>query len=87
MAYPSTSGMIQASSSLHGSITRRNPEGYDMPSDLDQALLLYFDGQEQDKPSTQEEPHKPLNFVKETLNIFPSQPMDEEPTPTPKFSS
>lgn len=35
-----------------------------MPSDLDQALLLYFDGQEQDKPSTQEEPHKPLNFVK-----------------------
>lgn len=43
---------------------RRNPEGYDMPSDLDQALLLYFDGQEQDKPSTQEEPHKPLNFVK-----------------------
>ncbi|EEC80974.1 hypothetical protein OsI_23702 [Oryza sativa Indica Group] len=86
MAYPSTSGMIQASSSLHGSITRRNPEGYDMPSDLDQALLLYFDGQEQDKPSTQEEPHKPLNFVKETLNIFPSQPMDEEPTPTPKAS-
>jgi transcription factor TGA len=65
---------------------RRNPEGYDMPSDLDQALLLYFDGQEQDKPSTQEEPHKPLNFVKETLNIFPSQPMDGEPTPTPKAS-
>uniref|UniRef100_A0A0E0LDI8 DOG1 domain-containing protein n=1 Tax=Oryza punctata TaxID=4537 RepID=A0A0E0LDI8_ORYPU len=64
---------------LFGLRKRRNPEGYDMPSDLDQALLLYFDGQEQDKPSTQEEPHKPLNFVKETLNIFPSQPMDGEP--------
>jgi transcription factor TGA len=60
MAYPSTSGMVQPSSSLHGSI-RRDPEGYDMPSDLDQALLLYFDGQQQAKPSIQEQqPRKPL---------------------------
>ncbi|KAL5200620.1 hypothetical protein ABZP36_021823 [Zizania latifolia] len=81
MAYPSTSGMIQASSSLHGSIIRRNnPEGYGMPSDLDQALL-YFDGQ-QDKPSTQEQRHKSVNFVKGTLNIFPSQAMHGEPSPT-----
>ncbi|KAF0914205.1 hypothetical protein E2562_027613 [Oryza meyeriana var. granulata] len=58
-----------------------------MPSDLDQALLLYFDGQEQDKPSTQEEPHKPLNFVKETLNIFPSQPIHGDPTPTSTAST
>ena len=36
-----------------------------MPSDLDQALLLYFDGQ-QDKPSTQE-PRKPLNFVNSSV--------------------
>jgi len=34
-----------------------------MPSDLDQALLLYFDGQQQaaNKPSIQEQqPRKPL---------------------------
>ncbi|TKW22397.1 hypothetical protein SEVIR_4G225700v4 [Setaria viridis] len=76
MAYPSTSGMVQASSSLHGSI-RRDPEGYDMPSDLDQALLLYFDGQ-QAKPSIQEQP--------QTLNIFPSQPMHIEPSPKGSIS-
>uniref|UniRef100_J3MFV0 DOG1 domain-containing protein n=1 Tax=Oryza brachyantha TaxID=4533 RepID=J3MFV0_ORYBR len=86
MAYPFTSGMIQASSSLHGSIIR-NPQGFDMPSDLDQALFFYFGCQEQDKQSSQEEPHKPLNFVKETLNIFPSQPMHGEPTPTATPSS
>ncbi|CAL5053765.1 unnamed protein product [Urochloa decumbens] len=72
MAYPSTSGMIQASSSVHGSI-RRDPEGYDMSSDFDQALLLYFDGQ-QAKPSIQEQ-------QPQTLNIFPSQPMHIEPSP------
>ncbi|CAN6177537.1 unnamed protein product [Urochloa humidicola] len=72
MAYPSTSGMVQASSSVHGSI-RRDPEGYDMSSDFDQALLLYFDGQ-QAKPSIQEQ-------QPQTLNIFPSQPMHIEPSP------
>ncbi|KAL6603826.1 hypothetical protein ACP70R_044187 [Stipagrostis hirtigluma subsp. patula] len=79
MAYPSTSGMIQASSSLHGSIIRRDPDGYDMPSDLDQALLLYFDGQ-QAKPSTQEQ-------QPQTLNIFPSQPMHVEPSPKGSMAS
>ncbi|XP_062229260.1 transcription factor TGAL8-like isoform X2 [Phragmites australis] len=44
-----------------------------MPSDLDQALLLYFDGQ-QAKPSTQEQ-------QPQTLNIFPSEPMHVEPSP------
>ncbi|XP_062178550.1 transcription factor TGAL8-like isoform X2 [Phragmites australis] len=79
MAYPSTSGMIQASSSLHGGIMRRDPEGYDMPSDLDQALLLYFDGQ-QPKPSAQEQ-------QPQTLNIFPSQPMHVEPSPKGSMTS
>ncbi|CAN6201115.1 unnamed protein product [Urochloa humidicola] len=77
MAYPSTSGMVQASSSVHGSI-RRDPEGYDMSSDFDQALLLYFDGQ-QAKPSIQEQP--------QTLNIFPSQPMHIEPSPKGPMAS
>ncbi|XP_004965886.1 transcription factor TGAL8 isoform X2 [Setaria italica] len=48
-----------------------------MPSDLDQALLLYFDGQ-QAKPSIQEQP--------QTLNIFPSQPMHIEPSPKGSIS-
>ncbi|KAK3130828.1 hypothetical protein QOZ80_6BG0498530 [Eleusine coracana subsp. coracana] len=78
MAYPSTSGMIQAPSSLHGGPMRRDPEGYDMPSDLDQALLLYFDGH-QTKPSIQEQP--------QTLNIFPSQPMHVEPSPKVSMTS
>ncbi|KAL6874159.1 hypothetical protein ACP4OV_014241 [Aristida adscensionis] len=102
MSYPSTSGMIQASSSLHGSniilvpveegdelidqkpfqetkCRRRDPDGYDMPSDLDQALLLYFDGQ-QAKPSIQEQ-------QPQTLNIFPSQPMHVEPSPKGSMAS
>ncbi|PUZ59934.1 hypothetical protein GQ55_4G083200 [Panicum hallii var. hallii] len=79
MAYPSTSGMVQPSSSLHGSI-RRDPEGYDMPSDLDQALLLYFDGQQQAKSSIQEQ-------QPQTLNIFPSQPMHFEPSPKGSMAS
>ncbi|KAF8659014.1 hypothetical protein HU200_058858 [Digitaria exilis] len=70
--------MVQASSSLHGSI-RRDPEGYDMPSDLDQALLLYFDGQ-QSKQSIQEQ-------QPQTLNIFPSQPMHIEPSPKGPMAS
>ncbi|XP_066377167.1 transcription factor TGAL8-like isoform X1 [Miscanthus floridulus] len=79
MAYPSTSGMVQASSSLHGSM-RRDPEGYDMSSDLDQALLLYFDGQ-QAKTSIQEQ-------QPQTLNIFPSQPMHHiEPSPKGSMAS
>ncbi|CAL5048697.1 unnamed protein product [Urochloa decumbens] len=78
MAYPSTSGMVQASSSVHGSI-RRDPEGYDMSSDFDQALLLYFDGQ-QAKPSIQEQ-------QPQTLNIFPSQPMHIEPSPKGPMAS
>ncbi|KAJ1259918.1 hypothetical protein BS78_10G192500 [Paspalum vaginatum] len=45
-----------------------------MPSDLDQALLLYFDGQQQAKTSIQEQ-------QPQTLNIFPSQPMHIEPSP------
>ncbi|CAD6336271.1 unnamed protein product [Miscanthus lutarioriparius] len=71
--------MVQASSSLHGSM-RRDPEGYDMSSDLDQALLLYFDGQ-QAKTSIQEQ-------QPQTLNIFPSQPMHHiEPSPKGSMAS
>ncbi|KAG2607263.1 transcription factor TGAL8-like isoform X2 [Panicum virgatum] len=53
-----------------------------MPSDLDQALLLYFDGQQQaaNRPSIQEQ-------QPQTLNIFPSQPMHIEPSPKGSMSS
>ncbi|KAK8914110.1 TGACG-sequence-specific DNA-binding protein TGA-2.1 [Platanthera zijinensis] len=63
-------GMMQpSSSSLHP--TSMNKEGggaYDL-GELDQALFLYLDGQ--DHSSAQEH--------RQTLNIFPSQPMHVEP--------
>ncbi|XP_062223816.1 transcription factor TGAL9-like isoform X2 [Phragmites australis] len=71
-SYPHT-GMIEASSSIHGSIIK-DPGGYDM-AEFDQALFLYINSQ-QDQTSDihQEQP--------QTLNIFPSQPMHVvEPAP------
>ncbi|KAK3152398.1 hypothetical protein QOZ80_2BG0158350 [Eleusine coracana subsp. coracana] len=64
--------MIQASSSIHGSTIRKDPGGYDM-AELDQALFLYLNSQDQ-TTAIQENP--------QTLNIFPSQPMhvDVEPS-------
>ncbi|XP_062218466.1 transcription factor TGAL9-like isoform X2 [Phragmites australis] len=65
-SYPHT-GMIQASSSsIHGSIIRKDSAaGYDM-AELDQALFFYLNSQDQTS-DIQEHP--------QTLNIFPSQPM------------
>ncbi|KAL6888834.1 hypothetical protein ACP4OV_009860 [Aristida adscensionis] len=66
-SYPRTAaGMIQASSSsIHGSIIRKDPGGCDM-AELDQALFLYLNSQDQTS-AFQEQP--------QTLNIFPSRPM------------
>jgi len=66
--------MVQASSSsVHGSIIRKEPGGgYDM-AEFDQALFLYLNSQDQ-ASVIQDQP--------QTLNIFPSQPMHVvEPAP------
>ncbi|KAM0920899.1 hypothetical protein ACQ4PT_007150 [Festuca glaucescens] len=69
-------GMIQqtsatATSSIHGS-TIKDPGGYEDMGELDQALFLYLNSQ--DQTSVQEQP--------QTLNIFPSRPMHAvEPSP------
>lgn len=70
-------GMIQqtsatATSSIHGSTIRKDPGGYEDMGELDQALFLYLNSQ--DQTSVQEQP--------QTLNIFPSRPMHAvEPSP------
>ncbi|KXG29702.1 transcription factor TGAL9 isoform X2 [Sorghum bicolor] len=73
-AYPDAGTMVQASSSsVHGSIIRKEPGGgYDM-AEFDQALFLYLNSQDQ-ASVIQDQP--------QTLNIFPSQPMHVvEPAP------
>ncbi|XP_052172045.1 bZIP transcription factor TGA10-like isoform X2 [Diospyros lotus] len=56
----------------------KDTAAYDL-SDLDQALFLYFSGQ--DVSSVQDQ--KPSYAMSPpTLNIFPSQPMHTEPSPT-----
>uniref|UniRef100_A0ACD5V896 Uncharacterized protein n=1 Tax=Avena sativa TaxID=4498 RepID=A0ACD5V896_AVESA len=74
-------GMIQqascaATSSIHGSIIRKDPNGYDDMGELDQALFLYLNSQ--DQTSIQEQP--------QTLNIFPSRPM-HAPEPSPNAAT
>ncbi|KAL0904750.1 hypothetical protein M5K25_026898 [Dendrobium thyrsiflorum] len=63
-------GMMQASSStLHASAMSKEGGGaYDL-GELDQALFLYLDGQD----------HSSVQEHRQTLNIFPSQPMHVEP--------
>ncbi|KAF3331117.1 transcription factor HBP-1b(c38)-like protein [Carex littledalei] len=60
-----------SSSSLHASFMSKESGGnYDLGSELDQALYMYLDGQN----STSQE-------QRQTLNIFPSQPMHLHPAP------
>ncbi|VAI45005.1 unnamed protein product [Triticum turgidum subsp. durum] len=72
--------MIQAStaatSSIHGSIIK-DPGGYEDLAELDQALFLYINSQ--DNQSVQEQP--------QTLNIFPSRPMHVVAEPSPKAAT
>ncbi|KAK6124638.1 hypothetical protein DH2020_041626 [Rehmannia glutinosa] len=79
-------GMLQSSSSssaIPASFNISNDGGaYDL-GELDQALFLYLDGQDHSalehrrKSSSQNSGMRP-----HTLNIFPSQPMHVEPSPT-----
>ncbi|XP_042024064.1 bZIP transcription factor TGA10-like [Salvia splendens] len=67
-------GMMQSSSSSTPFNISKESGAYDL-GDLDQALFLYLDGQDQDQ--RQMRPH--------TLNIFPSEPMHVEPSPKPSI--
>nr|XP_018678365.1 PREDICTED: transcription factor HBP-1b(c38) isoform X2 [Musa acuminata subsp. malaccensis] len=68
MIHPSSS----SSSVVHGSFMRSNEAGaYDL-GELDQALFMYLDGQDHSSSPAQEQ--------RQTLNIFPSQPMHVEPS-------
>ncbi|WOK91985.1 hypothetical protein Cni_G00676 [Canna indica] len=70
MIHPSAAS---SSSSMHASFMRNKEAGsYDM-GELDQALFMYLEGQD-NAASAQEQI--------QTLNIFPSQPMHVEPTTT-----
>ncbi|VAI56598.1 unnamed protein product [Triticum turgidum subsp. durum] len=81
--------MIQAStaatSSIHGSIIRKDPGGYEDLAELDQALFLYINSQ--DQQSVQEQPHFSSRVHAETLNIFPSRPMHVVAEPSPKAAT
>ncbi|XP_078443762.1 bZIP transcription factor TGA10-like isoform X2 [Wolffia australiana] len=62
-------GVVQPSSSLPSSFMNKDGGTYDL-GELDQALFLYLDGHE----------HPTVQDQKQTLNIFPSQPMHVDPT-------
>ncbi|XP_039146741.1 bZIP transcription factor TGA10-like isoform X1 [Dioscorea cayenensis subsp. rotundata] len=68
-------GMMQPSSSLHANFMSIKESGsggggaYDL-GELDQALFMYLDGQD----------HSSVQEQRQTLNIFPSQPMHVEPS-------
>ncbi|KAK9290957.1 hypothetical protein L1049_009137 [Liquidambar formosana] len=73
-------GMMQSSSSSSSIpanfIGSKDTGAYDL-GELDQALFLYFDGQD---PSTVQEQRQNSGMRPPTLNIFPSQPMHVEPS-------
>ncbi|KAJ4978604.1 hypothetical protein NE237_009384 [Protea cynaroides] len=68
-------GMMQSSSS---NFISKDPGAYDL-GELDQALFLYLEGQEQQHSSSQEQ-RQSSGIRPPTLNIFPSQPMHVEPS-------
>ncbi|XP_010257393.1 PREDICTED: transcription factor HBP-1b(c38)-like [Nelumbo nucifera] len=71
--------MMQPTSSFSGNlISGKDTGAYDL-GELDQALFLYLEGQ--DHSSLQEQRQSP-GIRPPTLNIFPSQPMHVEPSPT-----
>ncbi|KAL2535105.1 bZIP transcription factor family protein [Abeliophyllum distichum] len=80
-------GMMQSSSSSStmpsNFISKDNTGAYDL-GELDQALFLYLDGQDQ---STSEEQKENSGMRPPTLNIFPSQPMHVDPSSSTKAST
>ncbi|KAL2464708.1 bZIP transcription factor family protein [Forsythia ovata] len=63
--------------------SKDNTGAYDL-GELDQALFLYLDGQDQ---STSEEQKENSGMRPPTLNIFPSQPMHIDPSSSTKAST
>ncbi|XP_022766760.1 bZIP transcription factor TGA10-like [Durio zibethinus] len=72
-----------SSSSIPGNFISKDTGAYDL-GELDQALFLYFDGQ--DPSSIQDQKHN-AGMRPPTLNIFPSQPMHVEPPSSTKTST
>lgn len=81
---PQISYMMQSSSSsspIPTNFISKDSGAYDL-GELDQALFLYFDGQ-QDPSSVQDQRRAENSGMRPpTLNIFPSQPMHIEPLST-----
>ncbi|XWS56213.1 hypothetical protein CRYUN_Cryun09bG0066800 [Craigia yunnanensis] len=75
--------MMQSSSSIPGNFISKDTGAYDL-GELDQALFLYFDGQD---PSSIQDPRHNSGMRPPTLNIFPSQPMHVEPPSSTKTSA
>ncbi|KAL6987055.1 bZIP transcription factor tga10 [Sarracenia purpurea var. burkii] len=72
-------GMIPSSSTtIPGNLISKDGGAYDL-GELDQALFLYFDGQD---PSILQEQRQNSGMRPPTLNIFPSQPMHTDPLST-----
>ncbi|XP_077215052.1 bZIP transcription factor TGA10-like isoform X2 [Tasmannia lanceolata] len=69
-------GMMQSSSSMPGNFISKESGAYDL-GELDQALFLYLEGQDH---SSIHEQRQSSGIRPPTLNIFPSQPMHEEPS-------
>ncbi|KAF9597225.1 hypothetical protein IFM89_016366 [Coptis chinensis] len=78
-------GMMQSSASIPGNfITSKDPSGaYDL-GELDQALFLYLQSQDNHPSSVQDQRQNIMyaesSGIRPTLNIFPSQPMHVEPS-------
>lgn len=70
-------GMLQSSVSIPGNFISKEAGAYDM-GELDQALFLYLEGQDQSPVPEQ----KNNSGSRPILNIFPSQPMHVEPSST-----
>ncbi|KAI3984327.1 hypothetical protein MKX01_011281 [Papaver californicum] len=88
-AQPSLPGNFMSSSkdsSGNNNTTTSTTGAYDL-GELDQALFMYFDGHDHDhqhQPSSAQEQRQnsTTGIRPPTLNIFPSQPMHVEPSPT-----
>ncbi|XP_042443304.1 bZIP transcription factor TGA10-like isoform X1 [Zingiber officinale] len=71
MLHPSLSSTAQMQASFNMRESKLEIGSYDL-GELDQALFMYLDGQQDNQTSAQEH--------RQTLDIFPSQPMHVEPT-------
>ncbi|PIA53412.1 hypothetical protein AQUCO_00900172v1 [Aquilegia coerulea] len=74
--------MMQSSASIPGNFIGKDTTTgpYDL-GDLDQALFLYLEAQQDNHHSSSVQDQRQNSGTRPTLNIFPSQPMHVEPSP------